>query len=113
MLEPGAKLLLQRECSHTEKSGCERILERTALAKSTASSTPGALLGQTLRLDLAPAGDVGGMLGKRGGEYVPAGAVGDEVERVRLRRVGRGFQRGAAGIADRRRRQAVDPVGVV
>ena len=42
-----------------------------------------------------------------------AGAVGDEEQVAGARRVGGGFQRGAAGIGDRARRQAVDDIGVV
>ena len=42
-----------------------------------------------------------------------AGAVGDEIEFARARRIGRGFERGAAGIGDRSGRQAVDDIGVV
>ena len=44
---------------------------------------------------------------------VTAGAVGDEIELARARRIGGRFERGAAGIADRPRRQAVDLIGIV
>ena len=42
-----------------------------------------------------------------------ARAVGDEVEFLRARGIGHSFERGASGIGDRARRQAVDRVSVV
>src|SRR5262245_57649924 len=46
-------------------------------------------------------------------EYVAARPVGDEIEIAGLGRIERRFNRGAAGIGDRRRRQAKDAIGVV
>src|SRR6476660_9907745 len=43
-------------------------------------------------------------------ESMAAGAVGDEIELFRARRLGGGLERGAAGIGDRRRRQAFDHI---
>ena len=47
------------------------------------------------------------------GEGVAAGAVGDEKQFLGARRIGGGFERGAARIGDRPRRQPVDDIGVV
>jgi len=46
-------------------------------------------------------------------EQVTAGPIGDEIEVLGARRIGGGFERGAAGIGDGARRQAVDHVGIV
>src|SRR5690606_19799486 len=66
-----------------------------------------------LLLERTQAGDVLVVLLQRPGEYVPAVAIRDEIELVGAGGIGDRFQRGTAGIGDRRRRQAVDHVGVV
>ncbi len=47
------------------------------------------------------------------GEGMSAGAIRDEIEVARARRIGHRLQRGAAGIGDGARRQAGDHIGVV
>ena len=59
-------------------------------------------------LDLAPARDVALVLVVGLREGVAAGAVGDEIEVLGARRIGDRLERGAAGIGDRPRRQALD-----
>src|SRR4051794_22526616 len=61
-----------------------------------------------VRLQLAPALDVGVVIIERRRENVTAGAIGDEIEVLRLPGIGDGFQRVLAWISDRRRRQALD-----
>src|SRR5258708_19402941 len=46
-------------------------------------------------------------------ESVSAGAVGNEIELLRARRIGGGLDRSATGIGNRSGRQAVDDVSVV
>ena len=46
-------------------------------------------------------------------EHMSAGAVGDEIELLGARRLGGRLERGAARIGNRRRRQAIDHIGVV
>src|SRR5262249_1875965 len=66
-----------------------------------------------LRLDLAQPRDTLLMLVEALGKAVPAGAVGDEEKLLGARRVGGGFERRAAWVGDRSRRQAVDHIRVV
>ena len=65
-------------------------------------------LGLQLLLAGAPLEDVGVVVLQRLGEDVAAGAVGDEIELLGVGRIEHGLDRGAARVADRRRRQAVD-----
>ena len=58
-------------------------------------------------------GDILEMLVERFGEGMAAGAVGDEIDFLRRRRIGDCLERGAPGIADRPRRQSGDDVSVV
>ena len=64
-------------------------------------------------LDLAPARDVLGMLVKRFGKHVAAGAVGNEIEFLGARRIGNGFERRHARIGDRSGRKTVNHISVV
>src|SRR5215471_12066265 len=73
----------------------------------------GVLAGALLAFDPAQTVDVLLMLVVVFREDVPANAVGDEIEILGARRIGGRLERGAARIADRPRRQAVDDVGVV
>ena len=88
------------------------IGRRVRLALDLGGAGLGGVLGLLL-LQRAVAGDVLVVLFERRGKDVAAGAVGDEIEVVGLGRVGDGLERRTAGIGDRRRRQAVDQIGVV
>src|SRR5882757_2791970 len=66
-----------------------------------------------LLLQRPVAGDILVVVLQRRGKDMAAIAVGDEIEIVGLRRVGDRFQRRAARAGDRRRRQALDQIGVV
>ncbi len=92
---------------------------RGVLAAGCAGAKAGAVVGCAARgcarllLDHAQPRDVLLVLLVVVGEDVAAGAVGDEKQFLGARRIGGGFERGAAGIGDRSRRQPVDDIGVV
>src|SRR5262249_22760184 len=73
----------------------------------------GGVLAALLALDPAQPVDVLLVLVVVFGEHVAAGAVGDEEDFLGARRVGGGFERGAARIGDRSGWQALDHIGVV
>ena len=63
--------------------------------------------------DLTPAHDVFLMLVKCFGKNVPSGAIGHKVKLFGTGRIGHRFQRGAARICDRARRQTIHLIGVI
>ena len=107
----------RRRCPPPDSSASARSVRARSGAGARLGGRAGragarAVAAVALPLDLPPAGDVAVVLLQRAGEGVAAGAVGDEVEVVRLRRPRRRAQRLPPGRGDGRRRQAAVAVGV-
>jgi transposase len=82
-------------------------------SRSIATSRTGSRGAARLLLDAAQPRHILLVLLVAVGKGMPAGAVGHEIQLLGPRRIGGGFERGAAGVGDRPRRQPVDHVGVV